>query len=157
VHALDSYGRELGFDVHITVPGERFARLAGADAGLVDKLFSERGGQPMTSLSQRSVTPRHVTPPCAHSVLPMLFPRQKLATVTNRDVERAVGSRVVKLDNWNIQRLFEQLHSLGWLIRVEQRRRNDPEHGSSTRLSTRCSRSGRKPSQPVARPVERRS
>ena len=48
-----------------------------------------------------------------------------LTIVTNRIVENAVGSRV-KLDNWNVQRLFEQLYSLGWLTSRENRRANDP-------------------------------
>ena len=45
--------------------------------------------------------------------------------MTNRTVERRRYDKV-KLDNWNIQKLFEQLFALGWLLNVESRRSNDP-------------------------------
>ena len=48
----------------------------------------------------------------------------KLTQVTNRIVQRIGGK--VKLDNWTIQKLFEQLYALGWLLSVEKLRSNDP-------------------------------
>ena len=49
----------------------------------------------------------------------------ELKTVTNRVVERGIR-RQFKLDNRNIQNLFQQLYALGWLLSVESKRANDP-------------------------------
>ena len=42
----------------------------------------------------------------------------RLTEVTNRIVQRIGGK--VKLDNWNIQKLFEQLFAFGWLLSVKR-------------------------------------